>query len=231
MERILSADKAKFGVRQLAAALLHPGSPGCAPTARNSHLCGAGLQPCHKLALEYLSTACAPPRTERSGADSPAQSPSCDIDVRTCRSRLLVTHDSSLGTAFLTATADPRSIGILSDHRESRELSSDLTEKHALNEEAKKKLIATFDKLKIESTNSEQRTSHFLTATRSLFPESLPPEFRYLLTATFSSLAFGIRSVIFVVLFARIIIHLSHSENTPFEYARRLYWPGRQRAN
>src|SRR4029077_13578940 len=106
-----------------------------------------------------------------------------------------------------------------------------------IHEQAKKKpwppwrLIATHANSEIAATHSQQTTSHFLTATRSLFSESPPRTLRYLLTTTFSSLAFGSRSVIFVVFFERIIIRLSHSEKTPFEYARTSYWPVIQRAN
>jgi len=55
----------------------------------------------------------------------------------------------------LIATADPRSIGILSDHRESKELSSSVTRKPIPTSDtrAKKNLIATHAKLEIELTH------------------------------------------------------------------------------
>jgi hypothetical protein len=75
----------------------------------------AGINPRHKLDRVCFPTTCAPPRTERFGADSPAQSPPRGVDVRTCRPSSWVTgrgsritnHDSritshsSLATAFL----------------------------------------------------------------------------------------------------------------------------------
>jgi hypothetical protein len=61
------------------------------------------------------------------------------------------------------ATDDPARIVIPSDYQEPRELSSGFIRhrKPSAGSKAKKRLIATFDKLKIESTNSQQRTSHF----------------------------------------------------------------------
>src|ERR1700674_1441428 len=60
----------------------------------------------------------------------------------------------------LTATADPTRIGILSEQRESKELSSKPTQRQsALRErKANKRLIATFTNSKIESTCSKQTT-------------------------------------------------------------------------
>jgi hypothetical protein len=57
----------------------------------------------------------------------------------------LNTSHSPLATEFLIATDDPTRIGILSDHRESKELSSGLVRhrKPSAGNKAKKKLIAT----------------------------------------------------------------------------------------
>jgi hypothetical protein len=114
---------------------------------RNSHLCRAGIQPRSEQAPEYFTTACAAP---------PAQSPPFGVDVRTCLPGLLVTHHSPLVTNFLIATADPRSIAILSDHWESKQLSSILTEKHAYIQQAKKRLIATLPNSKFAATYSKR---------------------------------------------------------------------------
>jgi hypothetical protein len=75
----------------------------------------------------------------------------------------LTTNHSLVLTAFLIATDDPMRIGILSDHRESKELSPNLTEKHAHNKKAKKRLIATHANSEIPVSHSQQKTSHFLT--------------------------------------------------------------------
>src|SRR5260370_20340227 len=74
----------------------------------------------------------------------------------------------------LIATADAARTGILSDQRESKELSSDLMlhQRPCAGIKAKKKLIATFAKLRIESTHSKQRTSHF--SNRNKKPLSAP---------------------------------------------------------
>jgi len=73
----------------------------------------------------------------------------------------LVTDQLPLATEFLTATADPRRIGILSDQLESKKLSSKLVEKLNRKSWAKKRLIATVANSEIELTRSKIRTLHF----------------------------------------------------------------------
>ena len=92
---------------------------------------------------------------------SPPFPPSANLASQ--RTRTLVTNHSPVATGFPTATADPRSIGILSDQRESKELSLSVTRKPNPTSDlkAKKNLTATFTKLKVESNHSKQRASHF----------------------------------------------------------------------
>jgi hypothetical protein len=149
-------------------------SQGRARLVRPSRIRGAGINPRHKPTRLSPSTAC---------ADLPAQSPPYDVDVRACLSGSMFTNHHSRITIHkqankwparqhrggLTATDDPTRIGILSDHREPKELSSGQIRKPkiTLGAKAKKRparqhrggLTATFAKSKTESTYSKHATS------------------------------------------------------------------------
>jgi hypothetical protein len=137
--------------------------------APNSHLCMAGVYPRHKRA-RVPSTTC---------AESLAQSPPYGVDVRACCRASLITHHFSPITDFLIATDDPTRIGIPSDQREPRELSSSSMrmQKPTVRTEAKKRLIATLPNSKIMLSPWEPTLNHFLTATKTAFPSLQRPQF------------------------------------------------------
>jgi hypothetical protein len=72
----------------------------------------------------------------------------------------------------LTATDDPTRIGILSDHREPKELSSGQIRKPeiTLGAKAKKRLTATFTNSKTESTYSKQTVYENSTRNKNAHP-------------------------------------------------------------
>jgi len=109
-------------------------------------------------------TPCAPPRTERFGADSSAQPQPYGVEIRT---PLQGSRATRCGPQI--TTHDSRIPG--SDHETGSRCAVSARYRDTIHIQANKRLMATHDKLEISPTQSKHRTSHFLIATRNAFPD------------------------------------------------------------